>query len=252
MILYILVVTSGFSALLGVTTLSERSKRDYSKEYTATKEIQPSKVQSFPTSSPTTDPNPIVDCGPFPNSKITLKLRLSVCNNYTDCGILGGKWIPMVKNECSIKQAEELAKYTVIQESNNQNRTFKIHCSYSNGEYQYDYGDLMWSECTAKSNAYWASKKKTIPTLYFPPINLPTKSSSNSTSKTVDEAACRSQYQAETQGANSLGGSARDAAIEIATQSLNRCLSTGKVEVNTIRHDPSPTTCKDCYFGGRN
>lgn len=61
---------------------------------------------------PTADPNPVVNCGPFPNSKLTLKLKLSDCNNYTDCGFLDGKWIPMSKSECSKRQTEERARFT--------------------------------------------------------------------------------------------------------------------------------------------
>lgn len=198
----------------------------------------------------TPNPNPMVYCNVHPNCGGGTKLlKQNECSSSTCCGFSDGRWIFYKdKTQCSEDQQNS--------QPNNKTTTnlgsLKIHCSYNGGsEYYFDYGELTWDECTAKSKAYWASKKVVIPTYTFQPVILPTQSSSTTTTtRTVDEAACRRQYQAETQAANSLGGSARDAAIEIATQSLNRCLSSGVVEVHTIQKEPTPTVFDSGCYGG--
>ncbi len=212
--------------------------------------------------------NNVKKCGPFPNSNVTLWLNSYDCANYIDCQFQDG-WYPMAKNDCNNKPTNAKKDYAIFlslsqlgnigaQDNNTatnqkQNGEIKVHCSYNGGsDYNYDFGDLTWDECTAKSNAYWASKRMAIPTYSFPTYPVyQSGQTSNNTTKTIDEAACRRQYQAETQAANSLGGSARNAAIEIATQSLNRCLSTGVVEVHTIQYPPSPTKVDSGYYGGK-
>lgn len=122
-IFYLITILVASSTLWGLTTLSESQKKDYSKEFLSSSVRQASPTLTtipvfIPSKTnvtviyPTIDSNPVVNCGPFPNSKLILKLKLSECNNYTDCGFLDGKWIPMYKSDCTKKQAEETSKFT--------------------------------------------------------------------------------------------------------------------------------------------
>ncbi len=173
----------------------------------------------------------IVNCGPFPKSKQTLQIKKSECSRYTDCQ-LGDKWIPMEKNSCLERQTGT-------------NRAFDF--AIGNQKIRMTYMAACWNAM----NAYWDAKNKGI--TFTAPTPAPSSSNSTSTSTSVsviNESACRTQYQIEVQAANSLSAGAREAAIQIATQSLNRCLSTGTVEKNTIQLPPTPTPFDNGYYGG--
>lgn len=179
-IFYILTILIALSSLFGLTTLSESQKKDFtnvrqpSPTLTTIPAFTPSKTDAA-VIYPTIDPNPMINCGPFPNSKLTLKLKLNDCNNYTDCGFLDGKWVPMIKSECSKKQAEEKAKFTQSYQPPQNNpqtggqiytwpTTKYITCQTKYGTYQTPEGqceslqknaellDKQWSEFQAKNS----------------------------------------------------------------------------------------------------
>ena len=123
------------------------------------------------------DPDPIIDC------KFTyigtIKLKRSVCNKSTDCQI-GNKWIyydsvdncKADQNAYNQQQKNPNTNNTKIsdEEYKKQSAEIKISCSFSNGEYVFDYGMLTYDECKIKTDAYWASKKVIIPTI--PPLPI--------------------------------------------------------------------------------
>ncbi|MFC1625241.1 hypothetical protein ACFL15_02620 [Patescibacteria group bacterium] len=120
------VLTIAFSAGLAFnySPLSKENKTS-SPTPTVTPTSKPTKT---PISVPkvTSNPDPIVDCGPGVNSGQYVKDKASNCKNYVDCGLNNNTvWTMMLKSECEQKQANE----------NNGKSNSTIKCELSYGTY---------------------------------------------------------------------------------------------------------------------
>ena len=111
------------------------------------------------------------------------------------------------------------------------------------------------SNCYKAINDYWNNKP--FPTFDASNLVLPTKLPNQPTItkyvKTVDQAACRTQYNDEVRFAQARygGDSIAEAMTQIALQSFYRCMSTGIVENNIANNpNPEPTTAKGGCYGG--
>lgn len=186
----------------------------------------------YPTAIP--DPDPIVDC------RITSecgggirKLRLSVCNNSACCQI-GGSWI-FYESSAKCGQDQKLASGSNNRDINNNydsnlnyptySAQTKIKCSYSSGEYQYDYGELTYDECSSKSKQYWDNKRNEIGS------SIESSNTNNTDKNTIDTSACYRQYNSDTMAARTYGGSVGSVMKEVAQTNLDRCISTGEITV---------------------
>ncbi len=119
-----------------------------------------------------------------------------------------------------------------------------IQCSYSNGEYQYNYGFITIEECMVKNNQYWDSLK--VPSTIGSNTQPTTTPSNNQT--TVNTSACYSQYNADVQRANSYGGNVGASMKEMAQNNLSYCLSSGNVTAvgNVTKEPPRDANGKLC------
>lgn len=81
-----------------------------------------------------------------------------------------------------------------------QNNPVKINCSFSSGEYGYNFGELTYDECKIKSDTYWASKRQTTNTpannsLISTPTPSPVISNTSKTQIEIDR--CKSEVRAK-------------------------------------------------------
>lgn len=159
-------------------------------------------------------------------------VKKSVCDNSICCQYPDRAVFYLDRSQCASSNKNQ----------NNQQGSSKVRCSYSGGGYQFDFGELTYSECSVKSTEYWAQQGKTSNNIPIQPtvaIN-PTSPSSNTTS-TINTSNCYSQYNSDTQRANSYGGNVGSVMKEMAQTNLNRCLSTGTVTaVGTVQQDSRP------------
>ena len=147
---------------------------------------------TIPISSPVDSPKVIVSTDPIEpcngqKSKQTINVRRSECQSkYTDCQI-GNVWKILTKDECSRQQVSNNgSNNTSYQPIPNQSGQLTINCSFSSGNYSFNFGQLTYDECKTKTDAYWASQTTTAPT--------------STSQKSAEEIAkCRSEVTAQYQ-----------------------------------------------------
>ncbi|MCX6731237.1 MAG: peptidoglycan-binding domain-containing protein [Candidatus Roizmanbacteria bacterium] len=186
----------------------------------------------------TTDSDPQVNCGISSSCGGGTKLmKLSTCNNTICCEVVN-QWIFMYSlTDCQNAQRNAHANTANTNQGNVplNSGSVKIKCSYSSGEYQFDFGDLTYDECTIKSNEYWASKRQAITNNsttnnYSPPVNTNT---APQMTKSQCQSAARDKWRSQmtTRGcyypcpdSGSCGGSSVcEAMWSIAQGDMNSC-----------------------------
>jgi len=114
------------------------------------------------------DPDPVISCNVHVScGGGTRQLRKSICDQSVCCQV-GNTWLFYEsKSKCTEDQNftnEQGASNNYSNNYTNQTNyeTVKIPCSYSSGQFQYNFGELTYNECKVKTDEYWAKERQKI------------------------------------------------------------------------------------------